>query len=105
MKPLNDQTWFHFQSVKVKNLSQEPETPVLFGRLSGVYHVRVLARNLCCLGAFTQITLELEGDLPFLYQDYIEVVASDFSQKYCTFFAEFFFFSDHNDAPKVSQNY
>ena len=105
MKPQNDLTWNHFQSVKVRNLSQEPETPVLFGRLSGVFHVRVFARNLCGLGSFTQITLELDGDLPFLYQDYSEVLVSDLNQKYCTFFAEFFFFSDHNDAPKVSQDY
>ena len=89
----------------MRNLSQEPETPVLFGRLSGVFHVRVFARNLCGLGSFTQITLELDGDLPFLYQDYSEVLVSDLNQKYCTFFAEFFFFSDHNDAPKVSQDY
>ena len=102
IKPDNGSTWFHFQSVRVRKLSQDPELPVLFGRLGGVYQVRVLARNLCGLGASIETTVKLDGDLPFQPQDHSEILSGSFDQKYCTFFAEYFFCSDHNDAPKVN---
>ena len=102
IKPQNDEIWYHFQSVNVKYLSQEPVSPVTFGRLSGVFLLRVFARNFCGLGAFTETTVNLQGDLPFQKEDYSEVFTNSFKQNYCTFLAEFFFLSDHNDMPKVN---
>ena len=102
IKPQNDEIWYHFQSVNVKYLSQEPVSPVTFGRLSGVFLLRVFARNLCGLGAFTETAVNLQGDLPFQKEDYSEFFTSSFKQNYCTFLAEFFFLSDHNDMPKVN---
>ena len=103
LKLVAEDTWFLFKTVKVKNLSQDPDIPPdLFGRLSGVFQLRVYARNLCGLGGFSDILVEVDGDLPFRPQEYSEVLEDSFSLKYCTFYAEYFFFSDHNDAPKVN---
>ena len=81
-------------------------TVVLFGlthiRLSGVFQVRIHARNLCGLGEGSELSVEVGGDLPFMPKERDEISAETFLQKYATFLAEFFFCSDHNDSPKVS---
>ena len=102
LKSVNEDTWYLLRSVGVQHLSQEPQIPVqLFGRLGGDFLVRVFARNLSGLGAFAEIAVKLHGDLPFLTQEYDEVSNDQSALKYCTFYAEFFFLSDHNDSPKV----
>ena len=102
LQPENTDIWYLYKTVNVRNLSQEPEIPSnLFGRLSGVLNVRVFARNLSGLGLSSEISVRLQGDLPFLPDSQAEISSDRFALKYATFYAEFFFFSDHNDAPKV----
>ena len=102
LQPVNVETWYFFKSVGVKYLSQEPQIPDnLFGRIRGVFKLRVFARNLCGIGDYSEIELELQGDLTFLTEEHAEV--NLVSPKYCTFYAEYFFMSDHNDAGKVSK--
>ena len=94
--------WFQYSVIGVKTLSQEPEIPKnVFGRLSGTFDVRVYARNLSGLGSAAEITVKLLGDLPFIPKDELLVTQSMFDLQHITFYVEYFFFSDHNDAPKV----
>ena len=93
--------WFLFKVIKVQYLSQEATIDKdFFGRLSGKFNVRIHARNLCGLGAGYELNIELDGDLPLIPEDMEEISENSFVQKYATFLVEFFFFSDHNDAPK-----
>ena len=71
-QPLNEETWYFFKSVSVKYLSQEPQIPPnIFGRLGGGFIVSVFARNLCGLGDYSEVEVELQGDLPFLAQEHV----------------------------------
>ena len=102
LKAEHQDTWYEFKTLNMKHLSQDPEIPPnLFGRLAGVFQIRVFAINLVGLGEFAEIKVKLSGDLPFKPEDYTEVSEDCFTLQYSTFYAEFFFFSDHSDAPKV----
>jgi hypothetical protein len=103
IRDMPSETWYFYRKVDVRYLSQEPDIPTnIFGRLSGVFQVRIHARNLCGLGEGSELSVEVGGDLPFMPKERDEISAETFLQKYNTFLAEFFFCSDHNDSPKVS---
>ena len=103
IRPHGDENaWFLQCIVKVKNLSQDPNIPAnVFGRLAGHYDIRVCARNLAGLGIAAETSVVLTGDLPFFPETNQEVTADRFDVQHATFFVEYFFFSDHKDAPKV----
>ena len=106
LKSENDDQWYLFKTVNAKMLSQEPDIPdSIFGRLSGNFSIRILARNLCCLSLPAEIAVVLTGDLPFSPQTEHEMTAGHFEENHATFYREYYFFSDHGDAPKVNFEY
>ena len=101
IKPDGCNTWYLFKQIEVKYLSSDPVIPDnLFGRLGGTFHLRVYSKNLSGLGAASDLTVDLGGDLPFRPKLENELTANHFEEKYVTFLVEYFFFSDHSDAPK-----
>ena len=93
--------WYHLLSVDVKYLSHDPSIPVnMFGRLGGLYNVRVYSRNLSCVGEFAEIVVELSGDLPFCPKLKHHIPPDHYDRKNLTCLSEYFYFSDHSDAPK-----
>ena len=104
IKSTDEECWFLHSTVKVKYLSQEPDVPNnLFGRLLGSYQIIIFACNLSGLGLPAEMSVMLTGDLPYFPPVDRDVTDSDFDLHHSTFFVEYFFFSDHNDAPKVMQ--
>ena len=82
--------------------ASHPEVPTnLFGRLGGRFLLRIFARNLVGVGPYSEILVNLSGDLPLMEVPEAEISSEFLDQMHTTFFVEYFFFSDHQDAPKV----
>ena len=95
-------TWYLLLCIGVKYLSAEPNIPEkMFGRLSGQHRLRVYSHNLAGLGDFSEIEADLTGDMPFYPKPVNELSDDHFSIKNLTWLAEYFFISDHSDAPKT----
>ena len=98
----HENSWFLLLSIEVKYLSSEPEIKEkIFGRLGGQYFLRVYSRNLSGLGEFSEISVNLAGDLPFHPKLEHELPEDHFSKENLTWLAEYFFLSEHGDAPKT----
>ena len=67
----------------------------------GTHKIRVYAQNLSGLGSPAEINVMLTGDLPYFPSSEAEIMDERFLLHHSTFYVEYFFFSDHNDAPKV----
>ena len=94
-------TWYLFSTIEVKYLSSDPSIPEnMFGRLGGIFNLRVCARNLSGLGLSSELVIRLNGDLPLRPGLENEFPENHFDEKYLTCLVEYFFFSDHSDAPK-----
>ena len=92
--------------MKVGKFCSEPEIPPnIFGRLGGEFQVRVFPRSLVGLGACGEISVTLTGDLPLKEDPQLEIQSSHFELSHVTFYVEYFFFSDHYDAPKVGSTF
>ena len=99
-------TWQMLAKINVAKFSSQPEVPVqLFGRLGGTFLLRIFARSLVGLGPSSEITVNLIGDLPLLEQAEKEISRTHFELSHATFYVEYFFFSDHYDAPKVKEGF
>ena len=95
-------TWYLLVCIEVKYLSSVPVIPEnIFGRLSGQYCLRVYSRNLAGVGDYSETLVNLTGDIPFHPKSVNELSEDHFVQKNRTWLAEFFFISDHGDAPKT----
>ena len=102
MKSNQGNSWFLYNRVEVKHLSQEPDIQSkTFGRLMGTHKIRVYGQNLSGLGSPAEINILLTGDLPYFPSTAAEITNERFLLHHSTFYVEYFFFSDHNDAPKV----
>ena len=94
--------WQNLSKVNVSLFSSHPEVPTnLFGRLGGRFLLRIFARNLVGVSPCSEILVHLSGDLPLMEVPEADISSEFFDQMHTTFFVEHFFFSDHQDAPKV----
>jgi hypothetical protein len=95
-------TWYILLTIGVKYLSSDPNIPEkIFGRLSGQFCVRVYSCNLSGVGDFSEIAVNLIGDIPFHPKLEHEIPEHHFVNKHLTWLAEYFFLSDHGDVPKT----
>jgi hypothetical protein len=95
-------TWYILLRIGVQNLSSKPKIPdKMFGRLGGEFCLRVYSCNLAGLGDFCEISVNLDGDLPFLPKSEHEIPENHFVTQNLTWLAEFFFLSNHGDVPKT----
>ena len=98
----DNSAWQLLAEVKVGKFSDQPELPAdLFGRLGGKFQLKIFPRSLVGLGACGEISVFLTGDLPLREDSEMEILSERFELTHLTFYVEYYFFSDHYDAPKV----
>ena len=102
IREVETETWYILLIIEVQYLSSEPKIPEkIFGRMSGIFMLRVYSCNLVGVGDFGEILVDLNGEVAFLPKVENLIPENHFVMKNLTCLLEYFFLSDHGDMPKT----